>query len=176
MARQSSIDKLPDDVRKRINFLLAEGGMTLDELTDWLDERGHDVSRSALGRHKKKIEDVAKEVRRSQMMAEALVQEVGPGIKDGEQFRMLTQMFQTIVFKEMTDSIEDGMEPKDLHFLARALKDSVSASRVQDEREAKIREEERAAAADRVKDAVQGKGLTAETVKAIEHAVLGVEV
>tara|TARA_B100000678_G_scaffold258309_1_gene237788 strand:- start:2877 stop:3410 length:534 start_codon:yes stop_codon:yes gene_type:complete len=174
---RSSIDKIAPEIRQQLETKLLEGAMTLDQMVDWLETNGFEISRSALGRHKQKLDKIGAKMRESQQMAEALVQELGPSIANGHQFRMLTQILQTIVFQHMSGSLEegDGMDPKDIHFLGRALKDLVSATTLEDDRVRKIETETRKEAAERAKTAATSEGLSADTVAAIEKAVLGIE-
>ena len=59
MARPSTVDRLPIEARLAIKQLRAAGG-TLDEIMAKLGEIGVTVSRSALGRHVKKMGDSAR--------------------------------------------------------------------------------------------------------------------
>ncbi len=177
MGQRSSIDKLPDETKVALDQRLMAGVYTLDELCEWLEEAGCEISRSALHRHKSKLDNVAEKMREAQTMADALVNELGPSIKGGQHFRMLSQILQTLAFRTMTASMEDDadFDAKDIHFIARSLKDLVSAQTLEDSRIRKIQSEEREAAAVRVKSAATSQGLSDDTVKAIERAVLGVE-
>lgn len=73
MPRQSSIRKLPPEIRDRIGQLLDQG-CSLDEILERLDLP---VSRSALGRYKQHIDQVTERIRRSRMIAEAAVRTLG---------------------------------------------------------------------------------------------------
>ncbi|MGZ8371111.1 MAG: phage protein Gp27 family protein, partial [Caulobacteraceae bacterium] len=61
----SSIDKLPPEVRALIGELREKRGCTIDEIMDKLRELEVDVSRSAVGRHVRKLADIGAEMRRS---------------------------------------------------------------------------------------------------------------
>ncbi len=181
MGRHSSIERLPDDVLERLNFMFREGGFTLDDLKGWLDERGHDVSRSALGRHKMKLDKVGEHLRRSREMAEALAGQVGPAIEDGQQSKLLIEILQTISFEVMTNQLgesgEDGegggFDPQSLMFLGRMIKDLVSSQKIEAERVSKIKAEAKKEAAEAVDEAAQAEGLDKETIAKIRKHVLG---
>ena len=70
MARNSSIDRLPAAIREKIGQL-RQAGKTIDEILEKLKELDVDVSRSALGRHCKQLEEVSKSIRQSRIVAEA---------------------------------------------------------------------------------------------------------
>lgn len=76
MPRQSSIRRLPPDIRDQIGALL-DHGRTLDEVRGHLAKLGAEVSRSALGRYKQQIDKVSERIRRSREVAEALVRNLG---------------------------------------------------------------------------------------------------
>jgi hypothetical protein len=57
MARPTTIDRLPLEVRMVIKQVRAAGG-TIDEIAAKLRELGVDVSRSPLGRHVKKMGEI----------------------------------------------------------------------------------------------------------------------
>ena len=76
MARNSSIDRLPSEIREKIGQL-RQAGKTIDEILEKLKELDIDVSRSALGRHCKQLEEVSKSIRQSRIVAEALAKNFG---------------------------------------------------------------------------------------------------
>lgn len=182
MPRPSSVERLPKDVLARLNFLFGEGGFTLDELKDWLDERGHDVSRSALGRHKVKIDKIGKAMRESQMMAQSLVDGLGPSIKDGQQFQALSQMMSTIAFRGMMGAIDTDDEDGDgaaefdaLEFgrVAKGIKDLVAANRIETDRVQAIKKAAREEVMTEVEAAVSSEGGSAQLIGLIRQKVMG---
>lgn len=56
---------------------LRQAGKTIDEILEKLKELDVDVSRSALGRHCKQLEEVSKSIRQSRIVAEALAKNFG---------------------------------------------------------------------------------------------------
>lgn len=182
MPRQSTIERLPEAILDPLNKWMMKGGRTLDELVDWLDDEGFEISRSALGRHKLKIDEIGKTMRESQMMATALVEELGPSIRDGQQFKALTQMLSTVAFRGMMGSMgrsdDDGGADFDaLEFgrVAKGLKDLVSAQRMEADRVFAIQDRERKAAMDRVEGAASQEGWSSDTISAIRRHVLGTD-
>ena len=47
----STVDKLPDDIRTRLDLKLADTANTYEELSAWLKSEGFEISRSAIGRY-----------------------------------------------------------------------------------------------------------------------------
>jgi hypothetical protein len=131
--RPSSIDKLDIEVRELIGKLRMDHGWTIDEIRQRLLDMGQSVSRSALGRHVRTLEDISAEMREAQAMATALAREVG----DADQSRMLdvnAQLLQANMFKLML-SAKDGetvqLGPKDSKDFADALR-SIALTRKTD--------------------------------------------
>ncbi len=178
--RPSSIDRLPEAVREQIGKL-RQAGCTIDEILAKLHELDAGVSRSALGRHVKTLDQVAERMRESEVVANALAARFG---EEGDEkvSRLNFQLMNSLVFQTLLAASggEDGegeeitLGAKDVKHLAGSLKDLATASKTNADRLLKVRAEiarEAAAAADKVGRAA---GLSADTVEAIKHAVLGV--
>lgn len=185
---RSTVEKLPPEIRVRVEDWLREflaGRITLDMVMERLDgqfadQLGDDMpSRSAVGRHAQKFQKLNERLRQSREMAELLVAEAGPDIADGKAFQVLVQGFQSLAF-DMMAKLEDGqtLDPENLMFLARSLKDVTSARKTDADLHARLKADaakEAAAAVDRVAARTKGAGgLTAETIDAIKSEILGV--
>jgi hypothetical protein len=177
----SSIDKLDQEVRELIGKLRMDHGWTINEILQRLKDMGQSVSRSALGRHVRTLQDVAGEMREAQAMAAALAREVG----DADQSRMLdvnVQLLQSNMFKLMLAANEEDGEgvqlgAKDAKAFADALR-SIALTRKTDldliERaEKRAAERAKIEAAESATRAARAKGLSKETVESIRFAVLG---
>lgn len=179
MGRRSSIDRLPHNLREAVQAALKEG-LTIDEIVDMLSEEGADVSRSAVGRYTKNYREMAARQRDLSSVAKSFASEFGEA--DNSQQKLLIQMFTSVMTQAVLPlaSGEDAeLEPRDLHFFARSIKDIASAAKTDTDREAKIREEERKAAraeaAKVAEKAARGSGATPETIAAIKRELLGID-
>ena len=47
----STIDRLPDDIKGRLDLKLTDTANTYEELSAWLKEEGYEISKSAIGRY-----------------------------------------------------------------------------------------------------------------------------
>lgn len=124
--RPSSIDRLPQEVRDWIGRL-RDQGCTIDEIITKLRELDKDAvpSRSALGRHLKKAEEVAERIRKSRAVADVIVRRLGESDPD-KTTRMNIELMHNILFELATrTSDEDGepvtFEPMEVMLLAKSL-------------------------------------------------------
>lgn len=181
MPRKSTVQRLPKEVREAIGRLF-EAGRTLDEIVAHLDGLGIDgvPSRSALGRHVKKLKEVGEKMRRSREVADALARRVGDR-GEGQQLRLNVELLHTLVLDLMMGS-DDGeplaIDPKSAAFLSKTLKDLAQAAKTDADHVLKIEQEAarkaQTEAAARVENSAALRGLSAETVAAIKAEVLGV--
>ena len=72
----SSIDKLPPGVRGELDRRLMDNRVTFTELTEWLQEEGYPISKSAIHRYSKHNSAVAHRVSESLIQAQAVAQAV----------------------------------------------------------------------------------------------------
>ncbi|MFZ5746375.1 MAG: phage protein Gp27 family protein [Pseudomonadota bacterium] len=183
MARRhtpSTIDRLPREIRELIGDLRRDGH-TIDEIMVKLSELRVDVSRSAVGRHVKGLAEIAERMKHSRAVAEALVGQFGEQADD-KVARANIELMHTVVMQTITASAVDEQtgasrpvtfSPEDAMFLGRTLQSLSSAAKATDDRIRKAREEATKSAAEKATAAARQRGLTAETVDFIRHAVLG---
>lgn len=74
----STIDKLPDDIKGQLDLKLTDTANTYEELSLWLKEQGHEISKSAIGRYairsNQAAQRVAETLQRTQAIAQAVEQ------------------------------------------------------------------------------------------------------
>lgn len=176
MAGRSRVFDLAPELRAELDRLLRERRYTLDQIVDHLKELSDDPpSRSSIGRYAKRVEALAVRSRRAQEIADRLVTDMGPQIADGKGLMALTQVFQALAFDMIGNLEEDEvLDPENLHFLARSIKDIASAQKSDTDRALMIRREFAKTAAAEVEKVGKARGITADTVEAIKNAVLGV--
>jgi hypothetical protein len=157
--------------------LLANGRLTIDGLTQWLDGQGYEISRSSVGRYVQGFEQVAAKLRQSRQMAEALVAELSDAATQGKQGRMLVELGRSIVFDLMMKIQSDGAEidTKDVQQLGKGLADLARALRLDQDFETKLQETANKKAAVTAAEAAREAGLSDEAAAAIQRKILGVE-
>lgn len=192
MSRPSSVDRLPAEVREAIGRL-REKGHTIDEILAHLADMQSAVSRSALGRHVKSLDAIGAQMRRSRVVAEALVHQLGDA-PESHTARLNIELLHSAVLDVMMRAAEgddaegrpidgrgqaalDGnpegvmMLAKALDHLGRAQKSSVDSVLAIEKRAAERATKEAIAAVEKV---AKSGGLTAETLSAIKAGIFGV--
>ena len=179
MGRKSTIDKLPEEVRKHIEKRLRENRLTLDELVADVREMFPDLDeapkRSSLGRYRMGFEEVLSQQRIMSTAASALVAELGEDFDD-KSGALLAQAVTTLATKAAFNQLEnDKAEISDVLDLARAAKAA------QESRSLNLRERQTVAKMAREKlleeqraklEAMGSKGgVTEETKLAIRQAL-----
>jgi hypothetical protein len=185
-AQPSSIDKLPPELRELIGKL-RRNNVTIDEILGKLREidPGIDVSRSALGRHVRKIAEIGERMRQSRMIAEQLTTRFGDQ-PDNRLARLNLELMHDVVMRTITaasideatgEASEMVFSAEDTMFLSRSLQSLATAQKTDVDRmdkEKKLAAEKATKeAAEKAVTAARSKGLSSETVDAIRFAVLG---
>lgn len=184
MARKnhkSTIDVLPEEIKKAIAHLRQT--KTIDEILEHLWQMDVKVSRSALGRHVHKLDMVAAKMQQSRDIATALVNRFGEQ-PENQLHRLNIELMQSVVMDVLTNAVPDPetgeikpivLDPESVMFLSRSLKDLASAQKTDADRIVKLKQEALKQAATAVEKVGKAKGLTADTVKEIRAAVLGIK-
>ena len=176
----SSIDLLPPETRETIGQLLLRHKRTIDQVVEYLASEGYEISRSAVGRHRKSIKVIGERLRKSREIARAIAETHGDEDEvrtaDLNQELLHDLLFRTITAEE--DDVPIQYAPKDVMLLSVAASNIAAARKTDAERRRKDREEaekkERERNAETAKGAAVAAGLSKDTVDAIYHAVLGV--
>lgn len=164
MARQpSTIDRLPDDIRRNLQELLRDPRVTqLDataKINVILEEEGHPgrISKSAVNRYAVKMEEVGKKLRQSREIAQMWIGRLGAE-PQGEVGKLLNEMVRALAFETTMEMSEGSMkaEPKMLKDLAIAIEKLERAASENSRREEQIRIREREAARNDAVDALSG--------------------
>lgn len=189
---KSTVDRLDPAIREEIIRLRLVEGRTLDEILGALKSLGGDVSRSALGRHVQQLESEVEERKQVELakispalqFANALAGALVAGFEEmagPDKLDATAEVLQAHLFRMATAGMkegEEGLSPKDVFVMSRGLQTLEQAKRTKEKRLAeearRAAEQAKKEAAARVEDVVRReKGLSAETVAAIRHAVLG---
>ncbi len=190
MARPSSIDKLPAEIRVEIGRLRGEGHTIDGILAHLADMRSQvAVSRSALGRHIKGFDKIAEKMRNSRVVAEALVRELGDA-PESKTARLNIELLHGTINDLFMHTLEgdfvdgDGKaamsgNPEGVMMLAKALDHLGKASKSNVEflalAEKRAADKARAESARAVEDVAKDAGLSKDTVETIKAKIFGVK-
>lgn len=178
MGRKGFASRLPQDLREELDRQIVEGKLSVDELWAWLRGRGVDVGRSSVHRHMQNVEEVAAEVRQAREAASAIVGQLGPEAAEGKVGQLLIEVVQNIAWKIARDTLLNpegpSLDMEQLMFLTSAVQKLGAAQKTDTDRRLKIEQEVLKKAAAKVETVGKQRGMTADTVEAIKHAVLGV--
>lgn len=177
---RSTIAKLPADIREQLEGRLIAGGFSdYRGLTDWLNEvlvsAGEDpVSKSAVHRFGRTIEERIDGIRRSTEIARTLAREAGDD--EGRLNDALQRLVTDRIFNVMLELDIDPNDPDDIkrlatvgHLTADLGRAQVQQKKWQDAMAAKLK----AVAESVVKQATQS-GLSEEVADSIRREILGV--
>lgn len=176
MGRRSTVSRFPEPIVTQVNQLIRDG-YTIDEIVATLQGMGADVSRSAMGRYVKSARESMEKYRQAQEVAKVWVDKLETE-PSGDVARLLPEMLRAVAFQTLSTMGEatDPVGSQDLMFLAKALKDVSSASRINVDTELilrKVRDQAKAAAAE-VTKTIKQAGLSDETVQQIKARILGI--
>jgi hypothetical protein len=176
------LDLIPEELRDRLRQVLAARGFgdivaVTEDLNFWLEEKGLElrVGKSAVGEFSMTL----KRQRDAFRIAETVLADADIS-EESKLHKTLMQMIAASAVHMMTAVTEGDqqLDPKDLHFMGKMLKDLMSSAGLREKLVAEDRRrqrEEQAAALDEAAKTGRVRGLTAETVDQIKRQILGIE-
>lgn len=176
MAQLSSIEALPQEFFDEVNRALKTPGMTIERVVAHMATLGVDLSKSAVGRHKQKIDVVAEQLRKSRVIAEALGREFGEK-PDDKIADLNIELLHDQLMKFLT-KVEDGelvsLTTKEMREMADAMYRLSAARKSDADRMVKVRLEIAKQASKIVDEETKKEpGMSAETVGNIKRKILG---
>lgn len=184
--QQSSIDRLPEDIREQLFALLRDPRVTqLDataKINEILEAEGHPerVSKSAINRFAVSMEKVGAKLRESREIAKLWIGELGSE-PAGEVGKLVNEMVRTLAFRAAMKASEadEDIDLKELKNLAIAVHRLEQAAAKNADVEKKIRERERERLKEETLNAVDsaeksGQPMTAERFRQIVKESYGI--
>jgi len=179
MGRRSSIDRLDPAIRAEVDDAFKRGA-TIDEIVSKVRELGTDVSRSAVGGYTKQYKSLAGRTREITAVSRAFASEFNDS--DDMRATLPIQLLHSLITRVVLPMAADdkiSVDPRELHFIARAVKDAASAAKSDVERLAKVREEGRKEGVDQSAKAAETAGrragADAKTIETIKREILGLK-
>jgi hypothetical protein len=178
MKRQpSSIDRLPDDIREKLQELLRDPRVTqLDatrQINEILADQGEEakLSKSAVNRYAVRMETIGAKIRQSREVAKMWIGRLGAE-PQGEVGKLLNEMVRNLAF-DLTSEMLEGNEPieprmlKDLAFAVERLEKAASEN-------TKREDQIRIKVADEVQLTAKKCGLSDSSADMIRRKILGI--
>jgi hypothetical protein len=141
----SSIDRLPPEMREVLNTLRIDKGYTIDQIVDHMKGMDVALSRAAVGRHVKSLEDkVGEKIRELRLAAEAVSKRLDSA-DDAKVGALNRELAHAIIMRVATAQDAEGndvtFDAQEAHFIAKALDHLARAEKSDAERILKIRKE-----------------------------------
>jgi hypothetical protein len=176
MAKPTKFDQLPQEILDTVASLRGKG-KTLDQIQAKLEELNVDVARSTTARHLAKIDEIGERLRTSRVIAEALTNKFGE-VSDDRMFALNAELMMPHIMRLLSpepaeDGTEQGPDEKGLMMISAALKNIAQAKANDSQRQIKERKLIQEEAARRVEKVAKKAGLSPESLKLINDAVLG---
>lgn len=180
MARRSKVSTLPQEVLDDLNArLIGSGFSDYSGLTDWLREQGLNISKTALWRHGKALEDEFEEAmadaRRTRAMARAA--QIENDGDDGCLMGAATEIMQDSLLRVSLKLKNSGDDPaataKTLSLVSRAFADVGRFDIARQKWRAEV-QTKAADVAEKVAKQVKKGGMSAATVDEIKRSILGI--
>lgn len=190
MARVSTIERLPDDIRSQLQELLRDPRVTqldaTEQINQILEAEGHDgrLSKSAVNRYAVRMNEVGEKLRQSRDVAEMWIGKLGAE-PQGKMGNLINEMIRSLSFDVSLMLSEGELTEESLPGVIDMLKDlSLTTARLEKassenvKREAEIRKQERERAAEEaasvVEETAKAQGMDEEQVKFWRAKVLGI--
>ncbi|WP_298438025.1 DUF3486 family protein [Geobacter sp.] len=185
MAQASSIERLPADIKSRLQELLQDPRVTQLDVTarinELLEAEGHPdrISKSAVNRYAIKMAEVGEKLRQSRDVASMFIARVGAA-PQGQMGLLINEILRTLAF-DISLKIQDAdlKEPETLaatidqvKALALAVQRLEQSATINVKRENEIRKAALEQAAEAVEKTAKQAGVSAEAIQMIRRDVL----
>jgi hypothetical protein len=178
--RRSAISQLPEEVRADLERELIDRGFAgYEALSEWLAERGHEISKSALHRHGSRLERRLSRIKASAEAAHLIVEAAGDD--EGRQSAAALALVQTDLHEALMaldEAGEDDVDPASrillLNKAARAIADCTRATVTQKRFAREVREQALKDAADAASAVAKRGGLSKDVAAELRREILGV--
>jgi Glu-tRNA(Gln) amidotransferase subunit E-like FAD-binding protein len=160
-------DELPQELKREVDRLLVEGNVTYDDIKAFLEEKGCDISRSAIGRYGKEFLASYQKLRVIEEKSRTLVSEAGDGMVLEEAAAKI--FAQKIVEAQLLEGFDILENPRLIGDFAKLQSSTVARERFKRELKEKVEK----TAESVIKVARQG-GLSDEKAEEIRKKILGI--
>jgi hypothetical protein len=172
--QRSSVELLPEEVRKELEKRLIQGGFAgYVALAEWLREQGYEISKSSVHRYGKKFEERLQALKVATDQAKAIAEASEDDA--GELNDAIIRLVQTKMFELLVDlEADDKALPRIGQAVAKLGQAAVRQKKWQAEKEAAVRKRALEDAANAIESAAAEQGLSSDQAEFWRKKVLGV--
>ena len=176
MGQKSAVDRLPEDLRKKLIELLNCPDVTQLEIVDAINAEAGEplISKSSLNRYAVRMKKFAEKNRQAREVAEAYLEKYGSDTRNrlgkvvNEQVRLVAfDLISELEELKEESEVDPKLMTEVIFKVARGLKDLEQAEKLNAEREDEIRKTVLAEAAAKVEEVGKKKGVSKEAMEAI---------
>lgn len=184
MGQKSSIDRLPEDLRKKLIDLLQDPSVTQLEIVDLINTEAGEplISKSSLNRYALRMKKFAEKNRQVREVAEAYLEKYGSDTRNrlgkvvNEQVRLVAfDLISEIEELKENQNVDPKLITEVVFKVARGLKDLEHAEKLNAEREYEIRQAVLAETAEKIEEVGKKKGISKETMETIFAEVFRIQ-
>jgi hypothetical protein len=168
--KHSKIDQLPEEVVKAVHELLVSPGVTYNDVVSWLKQKGHEVSKSAVGRYSQHFLGRLERLQAVKDQAKAII-EANPDAPATEMHEAANQLAVQLIMEKLMElpDLEGAKITEILKALALLERSAVSREKLKMEFRSKVQQ-----AVDNIEQTGRQKGLDPETLTYIKEQVYGI--
>lgn len=164
--RRSRIDtSLPPELRQEVDRLLIEGA-TYEDISEYLTARGHDISRSSVGRYGKDFLNLYRRLKIIEDKSRALSSEPGEMALEEAASKLFTGEILELL---MSHSLDVGEKSRIIGDFAKLQSSSVARERLKADTRKRIE-----AKMDDLEAKAKSSGLDPETLRRVREEIYGI--
>ncbi len=183
MGQKSAVDRLPEDLRKKLIDLLNRPDVTQLEIVDLINAEAGEplISKSSLNRYAQKMKRFAEKNRQAREVAEAYLEKYGSDTRN-RLGKVVNEQVRLVAFDLISDledlKEEKNLDPKlvtDVIFkVSRGLKDLEQAEKLNAERENEIRQALIEEASEKLSESGKKLGVSKKVVDQMKKSAFGI--
>ncbi len=164
--RLSKLDRLPIKIREEIDRLMLEESFSYRQVEVWLQDRGHNISKTTIGRYGKRFFDIYHNVRRFETQAKLFA-------NDSDKDMRMEAVVSKMILQKITDAlINDDLDILEHSTLITAFASLQNSNATRERLLAQLAENTARVAAD-VSVTVKQRGLSEDEAEKIRVKILG---
>lgn len=185
MGRSSTIDRLPPDILKQLNVLLADPRCSqvdaAHRINFILSQEGHGrVSKSAVNRYAIRMNEVGRRLKERHQVADIWVGRFGR-LPQGQMGQLIIQMVHGLAFDAGMKLSEGEMDAENMPGTVKMLKDlavmlerTERAASLNADREKDIRKQAAEEAAEAAEKTLASQGMSRNSIDTLKREILGI--